>query len=184
MEQRIAKVNISSAGGTASKTAKTCKVTLPNSWLGALGVDNERRELSLAFDGEKIVISRPLTCEEFAAQKISQGHDVRLFRFFDATVLCTTIYADFTDETLAASNHITDPVKTAFGNNAMPTWEDFHLFLEDRCIPRGRAGLREYLEAIGVAGYDPLEIIRKTAGRMAEDSQWLEMEFLKKRLDN
>ena len=45
-------------------------------------------------------------------------------------------------------------------------------------MPRGRDGLREYLEAIGVGGYEPLEIIQKTAGRMAEDNQWLEIEPL------
>ena len=68
-----------------------------------------------------------------------------------------------------------DPVKTAFGNNPHPTWDDFQAFLEERCIPRQRAGLREYLEAIGVAEYDPLQIIQKTKGRMAEDQQWLEV---------
>ena len=178
MEKRIAKVNISSAGGTASKSAKTCKVTLPNSWINALGIDGERRALALVFDGEKIVLSRCLSGEEFAAQKLAQKHDIRLIKFFDNNVLCTNIYADFTDKTLTAENYVNNPVKTAFGNNALPAWEDFQLFLEDRCVPRGRAGLREYLEVIGVGEYDPLEIIRKTAGCMAEDSQWLEIEML------
>jgi hypothetical protein len=35
--------------------------------------------------------------------------------------------------------------------------------------------VREYLEAIGVAEYDLLQIIQKTQGRMAEDQQWLEV---------
>lgn len=61
----------------------------------------------------------------------------------------------------------------------MPSWLDFLNFLEERCIPRDRAGLREYLETIGVDEYDPIEIIQKTFGRMAEDGQWLEMEVLK-----
>jgi len=103
-------------------------------------------------------------------------HDVRVLRFFDGNRLCTTIYADFTDEKVIAENHISDPVKTAFGNNFSPTWEDFQFFLQERCIPRQRSGLRAYLEAIGVGEYDPIEIISKTAGRMAEDNQWLEME--------
>ena len=42
-----------------------------------------------------------------------------------------------------------------------------------------RAGLREYLETIGVDRYDPLEIIRKTQGRMAEDDLWLTVEEVK-----
>ena len=55
---------------------------------------------------------------------------------------------------------------------------DYEVFLAERCVPRARAGLREYLEAIGVSEYDPLAIIRKTAGRMAEDDQWLTVEEL------
>lgn len=35
--------------------------------------------------------------------------------------------------------------------------------------------LQSYLEAIGVTEYDPLQIIQKTKGRMAEDQQWLEI---------
>ena len=178
MEKRIAKVNISSAGGTAAQGARTFKVTLPTSWMDALDISADKRELELSFDGKQIVLFRCQTVGEFAAKKLEQGHDVRVFRFFYCDKLCTTICADFTDETLKAENHVDDPVKTAFGNNALPAWEDFQAFLEDRCVPRGRAGLREYLEAIGVGAYDPFEIIKKTAGRMAEDSQWLEVEVL------
>lgn len=51
--------------------------------------------------------------------------------------------------------------------------------LEERCIPRERAGIREYLETIGIEEYDPIEIIYRTAGRMAEDQQWLKIEVIK-----
>ena len=179
MERRIAKVNISSAGGTASKGAKTCKVTLPTTWLDAMGVSEAQRELELSFDGRQITLSRRLTGMEFAAQKRALGHDVRVLRFFDGDNLCTTIYADFTDEMVTEENDSRDPVNTAFGNNLLPTWADFMAFLEERCIPRQRAGLREYLEIIGVEEYNPIAIIQKTAGRMAEDNQWLSVEELK-----
>ena len=179
MERRLAKVNISSAGGTASKGAKTYKVTLPTSWMDALGIDRESRELELAFDGKAIVLSRHLTFEEFVAQRLEMQHDLRVFRFYDGDELCSTIYADFTDKTLLAENHVSNPVKTAFGNMKNPSWDNLLEFLEDRCIPRKRAGLREYLEAIGVGAYDPVEIINKTSGRMAEDGQWLDIEVLK-----
>ena len=52
MEKRIAKVNISSAGGTASKGSKTCKVTLPTSWIEALNIHDSQRDIVLSFDGE------------------------------------------------------------------------------------------------------------------------------------
>ena len=178
MEKRIAKVNISSAGGTAAKGSKTCKVTLPTSWVNSLGIGGERREVELAFDGKQIVLSRQTTAEEFAEKKSAQGHVVRQFRFFDGDTLCTTFIADFTDEELSVRNFTDNPVKMAFGNNVMPAWSDFQTFLEDRCIPRQRAGLREYLDAIGVIEYDSLDIILKTAGRMAEDYQWIEIEDL------
>ena len=174
MERRIAKVNISSAGGTASRGSRTCKVTLPTSWMDALGIDSERRELELVFDKNRIMLSRYLVGKEFFERKLAMGHDLRVFRFYDSVRLCTSIYADFTDMTLSYDNHVDDPVKTAFGNMKKPEWEDFMRFLEDRCVPRERAGLREYLEAIGVGAYDPIEIIQKTSGRMAEDDQWLE----------
>jgi len=175
MEKRVAKVNISSAGGTASKGAKTYKVTLPNSWISALGIHNGCRELELSFDGTQITLSRSTGGKEFAKRKLEQQHDMCLFKLYDGNNLCTTIYADFTDKELTIENHVNNHVKTAFGNNALPTWVDFRYFLEERCIPRQRAGLQNYLEAIGVGEYDPVEIIKKTAGRMAEDNQWLEM---------
>jgi len=108
--------------------------------------------------------------------KSEQKQDIRRFQYFDEDKLCTTIHADFANKTLIAENHVDDPVVTAFGRNVQPTWEDFKAFLEERCIPRERAGLREYLEVIGVGEYDPLEIILKTNGRMAEDKQWLKVD--------
>ena len=179
MERRIAKMNISSAGGTASNGSRTCKVTLPTSWVEAMGIDENHRELELAFDEQTITLSRRLDGSEFAARQLARGHEVRVLRLYDGDTLCSTIYADFTGHALAVENQAVSLVKTAFGNNPLPDWKDFQRFLEERCIPRQRAGLREYLEALGLEEYDPLTIIEKTGGRMAEDQQWLTMEVLK-----
>jgi len=178
MERRTAKVNVSAAGGTAGKGARTCKVTLPTLWVEALGICEARRELELAFDGTRITISRRLRGPEFAEQQRSCGHEVRILRLYDRDVLCSAIYADFTGRTLLVENQDVPPVKTAFGNNRSPTWEDFQRFLAERCVPRQRAGLREYLEALGLEEYDPLSIIERTGGRMAEDEQWLTIEVV------
>ncbi|MCC8098658.1 MAG: hypothetical protein LIO78_01140 [Clostridiales bacterium] len=110
-------------------------------------------------------------------------HDVRVLKFFDKApnqqpYLCTMIYADFTTKELSIENYTDNFVKKAFGNKQNPTWEDFQQFLEDRCVPSHRAGIREYLETIGVFEYDPLAIIEKTSGRMAEDQQWLTVEAI------
>ena len=48
-------------------------------------------------------------------------------------------------------------------------------FLEERCVPRQRDGIQEYLEALGLDEYDPWEIVKHTQGRMAEDQQWIEV---------
>lgn len=179
MEHRIAKVNICSAGGTAVKGSKTCKITLPTTWVEALGVTKGHRELDLAFDGTKITLSQHLSGPDFAKRQLAQSHKVRILRFYDRNDLCSMIYADFTAQTVVVENQAVPTIKTAFGNNLLPNWEDFQRFLEDRCIPRQRAGLREYLETLGLDEYDPLAIIEKTGGRMAEDQQWLTIEVLK-----
>jgi hypothetical protein len=179
METRKANVNISFAGGTAAAGSKTYKVTLPTAWIKAMGIDESRRMLDLSFDGSQIRISQNLSYKEFLKQKIDLKHDVRIYNFYDNDTLCSTICADFTDETIAVENHEDNPIKTAFGNNESPTWQEFLAFLEDRCIPRGRDGLREYLETLGLSEYSPLDIIKKTSGRVAEDNQWLEEENCK-----
>ena len=47
----------------------------------------------------------------------------------------------------------------------------------ERCMPRTRDRLRLVLEDIGVDSYDPMAIIEKTQGRMAEDGQWLKISY-------
>ena len=102
-------------------------------------------------------------------------HDVKQIIFYDKDKPCTRIYADFTLQTITAENLTDNIIKTAFGVKLKPTWDDFLDFLEERCIPRQRGGLREYLDVLGIDEYDPFQIIQKTKGRMAEDQQWLEI---------
>ena len=176
MNRRLGNIIISAAGGTAAKGAKTYKVTLPSKWISSLGLTEKNRQVELTFDGEKITIAPYKDISEFISQKSTAGHDIREIRYYDGKNISTVIYADFTDKTLRAENCTEHLIKTAFGKKELPAWDDLIGFLEERCIPRERAGLREYLETLGVDEYDPIEIIKKTAGRMAEDNQWIEME--------
>ena len=178
MEKRLIKVNISTAGGTAGVDSKTYKISLPNSWIQQLGITGDERELEMSFDGECISLRRHLSAEMFAKNQKSQEHSVKVLKFYDKEQLCSTIYMDFTTRSLQVENHCDNLTKTAFGKNKLPVWEDLMSFLEERCIPQGRAGLREYLESHGLQEYDPWQIIKKTQGRMAEDQQWLSMEEL------
>ena len=105
-------------------------------------------------------------------------HDPKklVLRYYNRETLCSVICADYEHRTVTVENN--EEVRfyqKAFGNTPVPTWEQYEEFLESRCIPRDRGGLREYLDVIGVEDYDPLSIIRKTKGRMAEDGQWLEI---------
>lgn len=93
--------------------------------------------------------------------------------------LCTVIDVDFKHERIKIENHTTKIPLRAFGVVENPSWEDFQIFLEDRCLPRTRFGLKEILRDIGVPFYDPLLIIEKTQGRMAGDNQWIELIPLK-----
>lgn len=174
MDKRISKVITSSAGGTAGKGSKTYKVSLPSKWINEMGLLEQK--IDLCFDGDKIIISPHLSLDAFAKNKKGAGHKLLLLEFYNGDILCTKICADFTDKDLSVANYTDNLVKTAFGKNEIPTWQDFENFLEERCIPRSRSGLREYLETIGVEEYNPLEIIKKTQGRMAEDDQWIRLE--------
>lgn len=179
MENRLANIIISNAGGTASKGSFTYKLSLPSSWINAMGINEKSTEVELSFDGKSINISKKTSLSEFISIKKQQGHELLTLYYYDSDKLCTTICADYTDHTISFENSICDVLRTAFGNNKLPSWENYLQFLEDRCIPRGRDGLRWYLDAIGADEYEPLEIIKKTQGRMAEDNQWLKVEVVK-----
>ncbi len=176
MEQRAGNVIVQSPGGTAAKGSSTYKVSLPSAWVKAMGITGDDRQIELCFDGDSIRITKRQDLKAFLESKRHRGDRVMLLSYFDKDTLYTRIAADFSDRTICIENHVSDYLRTAFGNNLSPTWNDFEQFLEERCIPRTRAGLREYLEALGLETYDPLEIIKKTGGKMAEDSQWIQME--------
>ncbi|MBO5544018.1 MAG: hypothetical protein J5949_05240 [Oscillospiraceae bacterium] len=178
METRYGKITACRAGGTAGNGAKTYKLSIPSSWVGKLGLDGENRVVVLSFDGDQITVHPVQSMEQYRQARLAAGHALLRLRYYNHDTLCTLIYADRTAKDLRAENYTDQLIKTAFGKNQLPGWEDLEEFLQERCIPRERAGLRQYLEALGLDEYDPLAIIRKTKGRMAEDDQWLEVEEL------
>ena len=179
METRLGKITAGKAGGNAGRGAKTYKLSLPSAWVNAMGLAGDGGPVILSFDGEKLTLCPKQSMEQYRASRLAQGHTLLELRYYNGDALCTLIYADRTAQDLSAENYTEQAVKTAFGKNPVPSWADLELFLEERCIPRQRAGLREYLEALGLDEYDPLAIIQKTKGRMAEDAQWLEVQEVK-----
>ncbi|MGN0689559.1 MAG: hypothetical protein ACI4KH_03960 [Oscillospiraceae bacterium] len=176
METRTAKIICSKAGGTAGKNAVSYKISLPTSWINSLGLDEKNREVELRFDGQTISIGKKQTSDSYIKLHKQMGHKIKKYSYFDDEKLCTVIYADHTDKSVFAENFTDNLVKTAFGKNKFPAWEDFCTFIEERCVPKDRNGLREYLECLGLDEYEPFSIIMKTKGKMAEDSQWIEVE--------
>lgn len=172
IEERKAKILINKAGGTAGADAKNYRVALPSAWINELGIDEESREVVLQFDGESITIRRAVSggYSDFVDTARRHGHELLVLHFYDGNALCTKICADRTMRTLAIENHTADVLRTAFGVNQNPTWDDLQELLESRCVPRQRDGLRYYLAELGLEKYEPLEIIRRTEGRMAEDN--------------
>ena len=176
-EERQARVLINKAGGTAGPEEKSYRVVLPPMWAKQLGITEQNREVLLQFDGECVTIRRaaPIEYTAFLNAARQQGHNLLILHYYDGDKLCTKICADQTSRQLAIQNLVDDPLSTAFGVNQNPNWEDLTEFLETRCIPRQRDGLSYYLAELGLDHYDPLAIIRKTRGRMAEDACWIKI---------
>ncbi len=91
---------------------------------------------------------------------------------------CTIILADYKEKSVKIENYTNNMIHRAFGVVEHPTWEDYNEFLESRCFPRTRHNAKDLLKMLGLAdiGYEPLEIIKKTDGRMAEDRTVLKVE--------
>lgn len=105
-----------------------------------------------------------------------QDYRIRM-DYMNGDECCSQLLVSFQRRQVVVENRTDIPFHRAFGMKAKPTWEDFEEFLEERCVPRTRDRLRLVLEDIGVDSYDPMTIIEKTKGRMAEDQQWLKISY-------
>lgn len=90
--------------------------------------------------------------------------------------ICSVIDVDERARKLAVYNYVNNPMKRAFGRTDKPTFEQYEEFLESRCFPRTRDKMKIMLKELELPFYDPLMIIEKTQGRMAEDEFWLRVE--------
>ena len=52
------KVSWSKAGGNASKNSISNKVSIPNQWLSVMDIDEDDRNIKLAFNGNQIIIEK------------------------------------------------------------------------------------------------------------------------------
>lgn len=174
-EIRYANAIVNQAGGNASKNAVRYKVMLPSSWVKAMGISKNEPKMEISFDGKSVTIkkakkNRP---EDFIRIAKEAGHAVKVYKYYHDNELCSTIFADFAAKQIVVNNSVDNIVQTAFGRNENPSWDDFMSFLCDRCIPQTRRGIDDILQSMGLDSFNPIEIIQKTQGHMAEDKQWL-----------
>jgi len=99
-----------------------------------------------------------------------------LMKYFFRKQLCSVIDVDERNKKIEVYNYQVDYIYKAFGNKKTPSYHDYEEFLASRCIPRERDKLKIELEQWNIPFYDPMLIIEKTQGRMAEDEFWIEIE--------
>ena len=90
--------------------------------------------------------------------------------------VCTIIDLDEKNRRVKIKNYTDRLQYRAFGINEHPTYEDVEEFLESRCFPRERDKQKLILDALDIPFYDPMMIIERTKGRMAEDDFWLKLD--------
>jgi len=98
----------------------------------------------------------------------------RVYVYMDRGRLATIIEACAITQKVHIINFTDDMLSRAFGVNENPGWEDYNAFMESRCMPRTRYGIREELKYMGIDVYDPFQIVEKTSGRVYGDGQSLE----------
>ncbi|MBQ8933866.1 MAG: helix-turn-helix domain-containing protein [Lachnospiraceae bacterium] len=96
-----------------------------------------------------------------------------LYKYHD--VICTLIDVDELRQLVQIKNYTSNLLFRAFGVNESPDYQDYRDFLESRCFPRERDKMKLILRELDLPFYDPLMIIEKTGGRMAEDDFSIEI---------
>lgn len=90
--------------------------------------------------------------------------------------LCSVIDVDERNRDVRVVNYTRQLLKRAFGRVEQPDYKQYEEFLESRCFPRSRDKMKLMLRELELPFYDPILIIEKTQGRMAEDEFWLKIE--------
>lgn len=78
MEERNANVIFGKAGGNASRNSYTCKLSIPKTWVDRMGVRPDRREVTLSFDGDVVMVRCP---EMSSIKRVPLANKQRIRRF-------------------------------------------------------------------------------------------------------
>lgn len=129
-------------------------------------------EIAKQYKTSRQIISKYLNENE----RISDGCTLRI-TYMNQETPCTVIDVDFMNERIMIQNKTDDLIHRAFGINEQPTWDDFEIFLRDRCFPETRGNKKSILRSLGLDYYDPLAIVEKTQGRISEDNLWMKFKY-------
>ena len=113
---------------------------------------------------------------KYLNEKPADGYTLRITYMYHQHP-CTVIDVDFLNQRVIVQNKTKDMLHRAFGVVEHPTWDDFELFLKDRCFPSTRGDAKEILKDLQLTSYDPLQIAEKTKGRTAEDDMWMKFHY-------
>jgi putative transcriptional regulator len=97
-------------------------------------------------------------------------------KYYFRTQICSIIDVDERSRKVKVFNYQTELLFRAFGSLENPTYDEYEEFLASRCIPKERDKMKIQLKELDIPFYEPMLIIEKTQGRMAEDEFWLEIE--------
>ena len=90
--------------------------------------------------------------------------------------VCTLIDVNERERKVKIKNYTDKIMFRAFGVMEEPDYNQYIEFLESRCFPESRDKMKLILKDLGLPFYDPIMIIEKTEGRMAEDDFWIRIE--------
>ena len=114
--------------------------------------------------------------EEVAEVRLPEKvYPIRLWYMHGKNV-CSIIDVNEMTKQVHVKNYTDNAMFRAFGALENPDYEQYTEFLKSRCFPESRDKLKLVLKDLGLPFYDPLMIIEKTEGRMAEDDFWIRIE--------
>jgi len=95
------------------------------------------------------------------------------FQYMHKNTVLADVVFDRQNRSISCVNYTDDITLRPFGRRAEPTPDDLLDFLESRCFPRERRNCEQLLADLGLTGYVPLSIAKKTHGRQLEDYCWI-----------
>lgn len=137
------------------------------------------------WESNKEPITGPIVCAVYGMNNVAEFRErivlpdmkykLRLLYMYKNR-LCTVIDVDEMNERIETIDYVDNIMFKAFGSNKKPAYQDYLEFIESRCFPRDRDKMKLILKDLNLPFYDPIMIIEKTEGRMAEDDFWIRME--------